>query len=117
PPGTPLSRFDEELARANRYRRPLSVVMIDLDHFKRLNDTHGHASGDAVLRHVGQELAASVRSVDFAGRYGGEEFLVVLPETGPDAAASLAEKLRRAVSAGLVRLPEGQPGAVSPSPR
>jgi diguanylate cyclase (GGDEF)-like protein len=105
---TVLARLDEELSRANRYRRQLSVIMIDLDHFKRLNDAHGHAAGDAVLRHVGQELAASVRSVDFAGRYGGEEFLVVLPETGPDAAASLAEKLRRAVGASLVRLPEGE---------
>ena len=58
------------------------MIIIDLDHFKRLNDAHGHAAGDAVLRHVGQRLAASVRSVDVAGRYGGEEFLVVLPETG-----------------------------------
>jgi diguanylate cyclase (GGDEF)-like protein len=57
------------------------VIIIDLDH-QRLNDAHGHAAGDAVLRHVGQRLAASVRSVDVAGRYGGEEFLVVLPETG-----------------------------------
>ena len=68
---------------------------LDLDHFKRLNDAHGHAAGDVVLRHVGQLLAANVRAVDIAGRYGGEEFLVVLPETDPDAAASLAEKLRR----------------------
>ena len=73
------------------------MIIIDLDHFKRLNDAHGHAAGDAVLRHVGQRLAASVRAVDIAGRYGGEEFLVVLPETDPDAAASLAEKLRRVV--------------------
>jgi diguanylate cyclase (GGDEF)-like protein len=103
-----LARLDEELLRANRYHRQLSVIIIDLDHFKRLNDAPGHAAGDAVLRHVGRELAASVRSVDYAGRYGGEEFLVVLPETGPDAAASLAEKLRRAVGGGLVRLPEGE---------
>ncbi len=108
-----LARLEEELDRANRYRRQLSVIIIDLDHFKRLNDAHGHAAGDVVLRHVGQQLAASVRSVDFAGRYGGEEFLVVLPETGPDAAASLAEKLRRAVGGGLVRLPEGEVVSVS----
>ena len=103
-----LARLDEELDRANRYHRQLSVVIIDLDHFKRLNDAHGHAAGDAVLRHVGQRLAASVRAVDIAGRYGGEEFLVVLPETGPDAAASLAEKLRRAVGGSEVRLPDGE---------
>ncbi len=103
-----LARLDEELTRANRYRRQLSVIIIDLDHFKRLNDAHGHAAGDAVLRHVGQRLAASVRTVDVAGRYGGEEFLVVLPETGPDAAASLAEKLRRAVGGSEVRLPDGE---------
>ena len=103
-----LARLDDELLRANRYRRQLSVIIIDLDHFKRLNDAHGHAAGDAVLRHVGQRLAASVRSVDVAGRYGGEEFLVVLPETGPDAAASLAEKLRRVVGGAEVRLPDGE---------
>ena len=83
-------------------------MIIDLDHFKRLNDAHGHAAGDVVLRHVGQRLAANVRAVDIAGRYGGEEFLVVLPETGPDAAASLAEKLRRVVGGGQVRLPDGE---------
>jgi diguanylate cyclase (GGDEF)-like protein len=105
---TVLARLEEELARADRYRRPLSVIIIDLDHFKRLNDAHGHAAGDAVLRHVGQRLAQSVRSVDVAGRYGGEEFLVVLPETGPDAAASLAEKLRRVVGGSEVRLPDGE---------
>ena len=103
-----LARLEEELLRANRYRRQLSVIIIDLDHFKRLNDAHGHAAGDAVLRLVGQRLAASVRSVDVAGRYGGEEFLVVLPETGADAAASLAEKLRRVVGGSQVRLPDGE---------
>lgn len=103
-----LARLDEELTRAERYRRQLSVIIIDLDHFKRLNDAHGHAAGDAVLRHVGQRLAANVRGVDIAGRYGGEEFLVVLPETGPDAAASLAEKLRRVVGGSEVRLPDGE---------
>ena len=102
-----LSRVDEELARANRYRRPFSVVMVDLDHFKRLNDTYGHAAGDVVLRQVAQRLAENVRAVDIVGRFGGEEFLVVLPETGPDAAATLAEKLRRAVAGTPIRLLEG----------
>jgi diguanylate cyclase (GGDEF)-like protein len=103
-----LGRVDEEIARASRYHRPLSVVMVDLDHFKRLNDTYGHQAGDMVLRHVAQLLAENVRMVDTAGRYGGEEFLLVLPETDPDAAASLAEKLRRIVGGSLVRLPGGE---------
>ena len=103
-----LTRVDEEIARAARYERPLSVVLVDLDHFKRLNDTHGHAAGDIVLRHVAQLLNANVRAVDLAGRYGGEEFLLVLPETDADAAAALAEKLRRIVGASEVRGPDGE---------
>ncbi len=103
-----LARLADELTRAARYERPLSVIIVDLDHFKRLNDAHGHAAGDVVLRHVGQLLGESVRTVDTAGRYGGEEFLVVLPETDVDAAAALAEKLRRVVSGSEVRLPEGE---------
>ena len=103
-----LGRVEEEILRAARYHRPLSVILVDLDQFKRLNDTHGHAAGDLILRHVAQLLSASVRAVDFAGRYGGEEFLVVLPETDADAAASLAEKLRRIVGGSDVRLPDGE---------
>ena len=103
-----LTRVDEEIARAARYERPLSVVLVDLDHFKRLNDTHGHAAGDIVLRHVAQLLNTNVRAVDLAGRYGGEEFLLVLPETDADAAAALAEKLRRIVGASEVRGPDGE---------
>ena len=100
--------MEEELARASRYRRPLSLILVDLDHFKRCNDTHGHNAGDAILRHVAQLLAANVRAVDLAGRYGGEEFLIVLPETDPDAAAALAEKLRRIVGGSQLRLPSGE---------
>jgi diguanylate cyclase (GGDEF)-like protein len=103
-----LGRIDEEISRAVRYGRPLSVVLVDLDRFKRLNDTHGHAAGDRVLRHIAQLLNANVRSVDLAGRYGGEEFLIVLPETDVDAAASLAEKLRRIVGSSGVRMPDGE---------
>ena len=103
-----LGLVDQELARAMRYRHPLSVILVDLDHFKRLNDSHGHAAGDKVLRHVGSLLAASVRAIDTAGRYGGEEFLVVLPETDADAAASVAEKLRRIVAGSPLRLDSGE---------
>ncbi len=108
-----MARLAGELARASRYHHPLSVIIVDLDHFKRLNDAHGHVAGDTVLRHVGQMLGASVRNVDMAGRYGGEEFLIVLPETDVDAAAALAEKLRRAVSGIEVRLPEGEKVSVT----
>lgn len=104
---TVLSRVDEELLRAVRYRRQLSVVMVDLDHFKRLNDTYGHVAGDTVLRQVARRLADHIRTVDVVGRFGGEEFLLVLPETGPDAAAALAEKLRRIVAGTPIRLPDG----------
>jgi len=103
-----LGLVDEEIERAARYRRPLSVILLDLDHFKRLNDSYGHVAGDQVLRHIGGLLAASVRNVDTAGRYGGEEFLVVLPETDPDAAAAVAEKLRRIVAGTPVLLPDGE---------
>jgi diguanylate cyclase (GGDEF)-like protein len=102
-----LRLVDDEIARAGRYQRPLSVILADLDHFKRLNDAHGHEAGDTVLRHLGAVLAGAVRTADTAGRYGGEEFLVVLPETDADAAAAVAEKLRRIVASSPVRLPDG----------
>lgn len=108
-----MARLAAELDRAGRYHHPLSVIIVDLDHFKRLNDAHGHMAGDLVLRHVGRLLGSSVRSVDMAGRYGGEEFLIVLPETDVDAAAALAEKLRLAVGRSEVRLPEGEVVSVS----
>ena len=105
---TVLTRVEEELSRAARYRRPLSLILVDLDHFKRCNDSHGHVAGDLILRTVATLLAENVRAVDLAGRYGGEEFLIVLPETDPDAAASLAEKLRRIVGGSEIRLPDGE---------
>jgi diguanylate cyclase (GGDEF)-like protein len=73
-------------------------VLLDLDHFKQINDTYGHDEGDAVLAAVGDVLAGSVRASDFVGRSGGEEFIVLLPDTGADAAVGVAEKLRAAVA-------------------
>jgi len=102
-----LARLRDEIERTTRYQHQLSIVLIDIDHFKRLNDAYGHAAGDAVLRQVAQALAASIRSVDAVGRYGGEEFMVVLPETSADTAASIAEKLRRIVARQKVRLEDG----------
>ncbi len=90
-------RCREEVARAKRYQHPISCVMIDVDHFKRINDTHGHPGGNVVLAELGRLLKNILRASDIAGRYGGEEFLLILPETdGPDAML-LAERLRRTV--------------------
>ncbi len=86
-----------ELLRASRYNRALSVLMMDVDSFKTFNDTYGHPAGDQLLRSVAAILQESVRNVDHVGRYGGEEFMVVLPETGKDAAFQLAERIRSAV--------------------
>ncbi|MFP5502288.1 MAG: GGDEF domain-containing protein, partial [Candidatus Sericytochromatia bacterium] len=85
------------VAFARRSGHPLSLLMLDLDHFKRVNDTHGHEAGDAVLKAFASVLSGSLRASDMAVRYGGEEFLAVLPDTGTDAALGVAEKLRRAV--------------------
>ncbi len=89
----------DELARARRYQLALSVVMLDLDHFKRVNDTHGHLVGDGVLVRVAGLLRESIRQVDKVGRWGGEEFLLVLPGTDPDQAFQVAEKLRQTIAA------------------
>jgi diguanylate cyclase (GGDEF)-like protein len=83
---------------ARRFRRPLSALMIDLDRFKAINDEHGHGVGDAVLREVACRCAASLRDVDVIGRYGGEEFLVLLPESGLHVARETAERLRHLVA-------------------
>ena len=91
-------RLADEWERSRRHGRPLSVVMADLDHFKRVNDEHGHATGDRVLRAVADTLAGTVRGPDTVARLGGEEFGVLLPETGPDEAVAAAERLRAAVT-------------------
>jgi diguanylate cyclase (GGDEF)-like protein len=86
------------VAQAGRTITPMAVILIDLDHFKRINDTQGHGKGDEVLAAVGDVLSNEVRASDFVGRYGGEEFVAILPETDRPGAAEVAEKLRRAVS-------------------
>ena len=90
-------------AQATRTMSPLTALMCDLDHFKHINDQHGHGRGDDVLAAVGAALSASIRVSDFAGRYGGEEFLVLLPDTDRTGGAALAAKIRSAVAA--IRVP------------
>jgi two-component system cell cycle response regulator len=87
-----------EIERSTRFERPLAVLMLDLDHFKQVNDSHGHARGDAVLRELAQRVQEQIREVDTFARYGGEEFVVVLPETTMDGATQLADRICHAVS-------------------
>jgi diguanylate cyclase (GGDEF)-like protein len=93
---------EREFQRAARFGRPLSAIMLDIDHFKRVNDTHGHAAGDQALAEVARRLRASVRNIDIVGRYGGEEFVLLLPETELAGAGLLAERLRLAIAAAPV---------------
>jgi len=89
--------LDQQLHRSARAQAPLSLLMIDVDHFKRLNDTHGHQAGDEVLRRLGQCLMDASRGADVAARYGGEEFSLILPDTSGEAALIVAERVRSAV--------------------
>ena len=99
----------DELARAQRFQRPLSLLLLDIDHFKRVNDTHGHQAGDAVLRGLSELLRREARAIDRVCRYGGEEITVILPETDPDAAANIAERMRAAVEAQPFDVDAGAP--------
>jgi two-component system cell cycle response regulator len=96
-------RAAEAIAVAERYGRPLACLMIDIDHFKRINDTHGHAAGDAVLRETARRLCSVCRTADFVGRYGGEEFTVIMPETDLDGAVAAGERIRAILAAQPVR--------------
>ena len=91
-------RLDEEAQRHGRYELPLSLILLDLDHFKNINDSHGHQTGDAVLKGVALLLEESLRSSDFPARFGGEEFAVILPHTSREQAVLLAERIRLRVS-------------------
>lgn len=89
----------EEIRRAARYNRPLSILILDVDNFKSFNDTYGHPQGDLMLRHISRLLKENLRLVDKVGRYGGEEFVVLMPETHKDDAFRLAERIRAAIEA------------------
>jgi two-component system, cell cycle response regulator len=92
--GAVFEALGRELDRARRQRSPLAVIMVDLDHFKQVNDSHGHLVGDQVLREAAQRIKAAVRSYDGVGRYGGEEFLLVAPGFDAEQALAFAERLR-----------------------
>ncbi len=102
-----IEKFEEEIVRAKRYDRPLTAMLIDLDYFKVVNDTHGHLAGDAVLVSAVSSITGILRETDFAGRYGGEEFCVVMPETDIQGAEELAERLRIAMEKTHHILPDG----------
>jgi two-component system, cell cycle response regulator len=122
-------RVVEEVSRASRYNRPLTLVMIDIDHFKTFNDSHGHSAGDEALRILASIMRSSFRQSDITARYGGEEFVVILPETDATVATEKVEKLRQliestpipvsghgvveklTISAGVACFPEDGPSA------
>ncbi len=108
-------RINEELARARRDRTRLVCLMLDIDHFKRVNDTWGHAAGDVVLQELAQRIESQVRASDVAARYGGEEFVVLLPQTDVSAASKLAERIRTAVASEPVILPNGESVTITAS--
>jgi diguanylate cyclase (GGDEF)-like protein len=93
-----FGQLGREVRRANHERRTLAVVMADLDHFKSINDSHGHTAGDAVLKEAAQRMRSALRDYDFIGRYGGEEFLILLPGCDVEAARDVAERVRVNVS-------------------
>jgi len=99
-----LDALDREISRASREKRPVAVAMLDLDFFKRVNDTHGHPAGDVVLKEMARRIRSSMRDYDSLGRYGGEEFMIVLPGCDEAGARSQAERIRRVVSAEPVQL-------------
>jgi diguanylate cyclase (GGDEF)-like protein len=91
------SQLENEISRFSRYQRPLSLLLIDVDHFKEFNDTHGHLEGDKVLYHIAKKITSCLRTMDTAYRYGGEEFTVILPETTCSSAMSVSERINEAV--------------------
>lgn len=116
-----VSNLEEEITRSERYKIPLSIIVLDVDNFKKVNDTYGHVMGDSVLKRVSKTIKTQCRTMDKIGRYGGDEFLIVLPETGLEKAVVLARRLMEAVeslasdktgkvtvSMGIAQLEEGE---------
>lgn len=103
-----LEKVEHEIARCRRHARSASLLLIDVDHFKAVNDTHGHPAGDAVLRELASVLGTAARSGDILGRIGGEEFAMLLPETSGDEAIAAAERYRAAIAAHPVAIGPGR---------
>jgi diguanylate cyclase (GGDEF)-like protein len=101
-------RLVEEEERSRRYGHPFSLLMLDIDYFKTVNDTHGHLAGDEALRAIAARIGHAVRPVDLVARYGGEEFALILPETASVGALATAERIRETIAANPIRLPSGQ---------
>jgi diguanylate cyclase len=102
-------RFAEEWQRALRYGGPVSLVMFDIDHFKKINDTYGHQVGDHAIRETAATLSELSRDVDICGRYGGEEFVVILPDTNKEGALAFCERLRLRIAAISIAVPDLDP--------
>lgn len=102
-----VRRLDEEMAAARRYHESVTLLMMDLDHFKTVNDTYGHPAGDKVLLGVADLIRRNVRESDVAGRYGGEEFAVILPQTRKGGGGVIAERLRKTIAGAQFPLPQG----------
>lgn len=101
------SHLETLLDSARRNRKPLSIAMLDIDHFKAVNDSYGHAAGDAILQQFAGRISRNVRGVDLAARYGGEEFIVIMPDTTIEAARAISERLRETMSEAPFRLADG----------
>lgn len=110
-----VEQAEREIARSRRYGRPSAVMMLDVDHFKAVNDTHGHATGDLVLHKISELANAALRPSDVFGRLGGEEFAALLPETNGADAMIVAERLRTAIAACPIQLPDGRSITVAAS--
>jgi len=102
------TRLDEEIERSGRYRHPLSLLLLDIDHFKRFNDIHGHQVGDDVLIGVASVLKSDARKTDVVARYGGEEFVIILPDTDESNAYVAAEKLRKFIEKNEFNISDGK---------
>jgi diguanylate cyclase (GGDEF)-like protein len=107
--------LDDEVSRTQRYGLAVSLLMVDIDHFKRINDSYGHQVGDAVLQQMGGLLANSARGVDKVCRYGGEEIALILPQTGAEEAANIGERLRARIAENAFDLGQDRPIPVTVS--
>ncbi|RMG73333.1 MAG: diguanylate cyclase [Nitrospirae bacterium] len=101
-------RLQEELKRAERYEEPLSLILLDIDHFKRINDTYGHPAGDAVLRKLAELIKKTIREIDFPARYGGEEFALIMLKSASKEAKKIAERLRKTAEKTIIKTDAGE---------